>query len=97
MNPDFSLSEDDIKISLESALDQFYSGIKSKETKRTMDGNLKYFLEIICKNILQGNYKQRAQQFVDIVKDDQTKASGIVIAYVKELEKRTRLDKTDPH
>ncbi|MBI1662223.1 MAG: hypothetical protein IS860_01735 [Nitrosopumilus sp.] len=49
MNPNFSLSEDDIKTTTENALELFYSGIKSKESKRTMDGNLRYFLEVICK------------------------------------------------
>ena len=97
MNPDFTLSVDDIKITQQNALELFYSGIKSPQTKHTMEGNLKYFLLKVCKDILEGDLEVRAQQFVDIARDDQTRAKNIVIAYVKHLVDRTKLDKTEPY
>lgn len=91
----FKLTNDDIKLVHENALDLFYSGIKSKEGKRTMDGNLKKFLVDVCADILEGDYRQRAQQFVDIARDDQEKAVQMILAYVRKLRQRTSLDKTD--
>ena len=97
MNPDFTLSVDDIKITQQNSLELFYSGIKSPQTKHTMEGNLKYFLLKVCKDILEGDLEVRAQQFVDIARDDQSRAKNIVIAYVKHLVDRTKLDKTEPY
>ena len=62
-----------------------------------MEGNLKYFLLKVCKDILEGDLEVRAQQFVDITRDDQSRAKNIVIAYVKHLVDRTKLDKTEPY
>jgi len=95
MASNFKLTHDDIKPVHENALDSFYSGIKSKEGKRTMDGNLKRFLVDVCADILEGNYKQRAQQFIEIARDDQDKTVQIILAYVRKLRQRTSLDKTD--
>ena len=95
MVSNFKLTHDDIKPVHENALDLFYSGIKSKEGKRTMDGNLKKFLVDVCADILEGDYKQRAQQFVDIARDDQEKAVQMILAYVRKLRQRTNLDKID--
>ena len=60
-----------------------------------MDGNLKKFLVDVCADILEGDYRQRAQQFVDIARDDQEKAVQMILAYVRKLRQRTSLDKTD--
>ena len=60
-----------------------------------MDGNLKKFLVDVCADILEGDYKQRAQQFVDIARDDQEKAVQMILAYVRKLRQRTNLDKID--
>jgi hypothetical protein len=62
-----------------------------------MEGNLKYFLLKVCKDILEGDFEQRTQQFVDIARDDQSRAKNIVIAYVKHLVDRTKLDKCEPY
>lgn len=97
MNPSFRLTPEDIKIRQEDALEQFYSGIKSEQTKRTLGGNLKYFLLIVCSDLLKGDYKMRAQQFVEIARDDQKRATGIVMAYVKHLASRTALEKSHPN
>ncbi len=97
MNPSFRLTPEDIKIRQEDALEQFYSGVRADETKRTMDGQLRYFLVEVCSHLLQGSYERRAEEFVNIARDDQTKATNIVIAYVKKLKERTMLEKTDPN
>jgi hypothetical protein len=75
------ISIDDIKVKKEDALDTFYSGIKSSETKRTMIGNLRKFLVDACDELLTGEYKERAQQFADLTKENQDKATSIVITY----------------
>lgn len=96
MNPEFKLSADDIKIKQENALDLFFSGIRSKATKEPMDRILKKFLIDVCSDVLRGDYKTRAQQFVDMAKEDQLKATNIVLVYVKHLRERAMLDKSDP-
>jgi hypothetical protein len=60
---DFKLKIDDIKTTDEDALELFYSGMKSQETRRTMGGNLQRFLVDVCQDILEGDINQRAMQF----------------------------------
>ncbi len=93
----FKLALDDIKLKQENALDLFYSGIKAEQTKDSMDRILRNFLVDVCADLLQGDYRQRTQQFVNIAKEDQERAVGIVLAYVRILRERTRLDKADPN
>lgn len=83
------ISEDDLKPQREDALELFYSGIRSAETRKTMDRNLKRFLVEACSEVLEGSYKDRAQQFVNIARTDQKLAFRIVFAYAKYLRKRT--------
>ena len=97
MNPDFKLTENDIKIRQENVLEIFYSGIKSPATKNSLERMLRYFLMEVCVDLLQGDFSQRAQQFVEIASEDQTKATNIIIAYVKKLRQRTALDKSDQY
>jgi hypothetical protein len=96
MKSDFNLSLEDIKSKNENALELFYSGIKSAQTRRSMEGNLKTFLVNACAEIFSGDYKQRVQEFVDLAKEDQDKATSIVLAYVRKLRERASLDKSDP-
>lgn len=93
MNPNFKLSINDIKITNENSLDLFYSGIKAKATRETMDRMLKSFLVDVCADLLEGDYRQRAQQFVDIARDDQVRATSFIFAYVSKLRERTFLPK----
>jgi len=97
MNPALKITEDEIITRHENALELFYSGIKSQATKNTMERLLRYFLIEVCVDLLKGNFEQRAQQFVDIARKDQTKATNIIIAYVKKLRERTALEKSDPY
>ena len=97
MNPNFKLTESDIKIRQENVLELFYSGIKSQATKETLQRLLRYFLMNVCADLLQGDFKQRAQQFVEIASEDQTKATNIIIAYVKKLRERTALDRSNQY
>ncbi|MGI0058861.1 MAG: hypothetical protein ACREBJ_03755, partial [Nitrosotalea sp.] len=96
MKSDFNLSLEDIKSKNENALELFYSGIKSAQTRRSMEGNLKTFLVTACVEIFSGDYKQRVQEFVDLTKEDQNKATSIVLAYVRKLRERASLDKSNP-
>jgi hypothetical protein len=95
MNHKFKLTANDIDIKQENALEMFYSGIKSQSTRETADRLLKFFLIDVCADLLQGDYKNRVQQFVEIAQKDQTKTTNIIIAYVKKLRARTALEKTD--
>jgi len=97
MNPALKITEDEIITRHENALELFYSGIKSQATKNTMERLLRYFLVEVCVDLLKGGFEQRAQQFVDIARKDQTKATNIIIAYVKKLRERTALEKSDPY
>jgi hypothetical protein len=90
------LSVDDIQEQNENALDLFYSGIKSKETKRTMERNLREFLIGVCADLLQGDFEQRAQEFVKLARDEQQKAMQIILAYVMRLRERAQTDRANP-
>ena len=92
---DFKIKISDIKTTNEDALDLFYSGMRSQETKRTMGGNLRRFLVDVCQDILDGNMKERSKQFVDIARNDQERAMQIILAYTKLLKARTTLAKND--
>jgi len=91
----FKLKIDDIKTTDEDALELFYSGIKSQETRRTMGGNLQQFLVNVCQDVLDGDMRQRAVQFVSIARKDQQRAMQIILAYVRMLKTRTVLAKND--
>ncbi len=97
MNPNFKLTENDIKIRQENVLDMMDSGIKAQATKESIYKVLRYFLINVCEDLLQGSFEERAHQFVEIARDDQTKATSIIIAYVKRLRERTTLDKSDQY
>lgn len=62
MKSDFALLLEDIKSKNKNALELFYSGIKSEQTRRSMEGNLKRFLVIACTEIFHGDFKQRVQE-----------------------------------
>jgi len=96
MKQSFKLTNEDIKIRQENALELFYSGIKADQTRRTMDQNLKKFLVEACADLFTGDYAERSREFVDTVKEDQEKATAIVLAYVRRLRQRTMLEKSDP-
>lgn len=91
-----TLEPEDIVQTQENALELFSSGIKSQETRSAYERNLKAFLVGACAKLLKGDMKQRAQEFVNLARKDQDSASRIILAYVRELRKRTVLDKTNP-
>lgn len=97
MTVDIRLSEDDLLGKEGNALELFSSGIKSDETRRTMTNNLQTFLVKACTNFLDGDLSERAQQFVYMARKDQDKATNIILAYVKRLKERTKLDKKDAY
>lgn len=90
------LDPDSIQLVAQDALTNFHSGIKSNETRKPMLRNLSTFLNIVCKKILKGNLMERAQEFVDLAKNDQQKTLAIVSQYVQHLKNRTCLDKANP-
>jgi hypothetical protein len=96
MKRSIRLSADDLEVGEQNALDLFYSGIKSKETRRTFERNLKTFLIEACADIFEGDLNIRAQQFVNLAKKDQTKATQIILAYIRKLRERTELPKSNP-
>ncbi|HIC41694.1 MAG TPA: hypothetical protein EYO86_01245, partial [Pelagibacterales bacterium] len=90
------LTAEHMKVKQENALDLFYSGIKAKATKDRWARILSRFLEEVCEEIFEGDYKQRAQKFVDLTRESQEQATQLVISYVQLLKQRTELDRKDP-
>ena len=90
------LTKEDMQVTQENALDLFYSGIKASETKRKWETLLKRFLLDACSELFKGDFRQCAQQFVDLVKQNQEQSTQLVISYVRFLKNRTALEKTDP-
>lgn len=95
MASSIKLTTEDIEQRNENALALFYSGVKSKETLKNMERNLKQFLVEACADLLKGEFDERAQQFVNLTREDQEKATQIVLAYVRRLKARASLDKAD--
>lgn len=96
MHNGIRLSPQKIKVRQENALDLFVSGIKADETKRTMTRNLRIFLVDACADLLEGTFEQRAQQFVDMTREDQQRATQIILMYISKLREKTLLEKADP-
>lgn len=96
MHNGIKLSAKEIQVKQENALDLFCSGIKSEETKKIMTRNLRKFLVEACADLLEGDFRERAQLFVNLAREDQEKAMQIILAFVRRLKERTLLDKTEP-
>lgn len=90
------VTQQDLEEKPEDALKQFFEGIKSEQTRKNYEGNLKYFLLNVCKDLLHGNLAQRAQEYVGLAKKDQQLAIRIVRVYVSKLRERTQKPKDDP-
>lgn len=82
------LTRQDLVETTNDALKQFFEGIKSKQTRITYEGNLRYFLMEVCGDLLHGNFSQRASEFVSLAKNEQHVAIQIVRAYVSKLRER---------
>ena len=95
MDGNLKLSKLDIDIETQDSLDLFYAGIKAEQTKTTMDRLLRKFLLEACEDILHGTYRQRSEEFVNLAREKPIEATNIIIAYVKQLRKRTQLPKDD--
>jgi hypothetical protein len=93
LRTDIRLTEEDIAVKQQNALDLYYSGIKSSETKRTMTLNLKQFLLDACHDLFKGDLGERAQQFVDLARQDQEKVTHIILGYANLLRNKTLLQK----
>ena len=61
MDGNFKLSNDDIDIETQDALELFYAGIRAIQTRTTMDRMLKKFLIEVCADILHGDYRHRSK------------------------------------
>lgn len=98
MKSNIRLQPGDLKIKQENALEMFYAGIKSHETRKTMDRNLKKFLTEVCGDILKNpTYESKAQEFVELAKSDQEKVTSILLAYTRRLKEKCFLEKSDPN
>jgi hypothetical protein len=64
------ISTEDLETSEQNALELFYSGIKSKETRRIFKRNLKVFLTDVCVDLFKGDLQNGAQQFMNLVRKD---------------------------
>ncbi len=91
------ITEKDLSSECNDALELFYSGIRSPATRKGLERGLKLFLVDVCDEILDGDFSQRARQFISMVKDNQQKATSIVLTYTRLLKQRSRLEKSSPH
>lgn len=76
-----------------STLDLFQDGIRAKETKEKYTRTLKHVLCNILEEFLEGNFEQRAEQFVKIGKENPEYARDILLNISKALKQRTELPK----
>lgn len=91
MEDKLKLDEEDLEEVTKDPLEIFRYSIRSEFTLKTYERNLKLFLCIILECVLSGSYEQRAQQLVDIGKNDNEKLTKIMYAYVKKMKEQTDL------
>ncbi|MDA7953552.1 MAG: hypothetical protein MPJ05_07045 [Nitrosopumilus sp.] len=78
-------------------MDFFRLGIKSEETRKCYERKMRQILcDIIGDDVLQGNVDERAEQLVNIAKEDPESAVKIMLGLSRLLRERTSLPKTNP-
>ncbi|MFM7796497.1 MAG: integrase, partial [Candidatus Nitrosotenuis sp.] len=87
----------DLQITNRSALELFYHGIKSKETKDKYTRTLRRILNDVLENVLQGSFEDRASQLVNKAKMDPEWGMSVMLALSKKLKERSELPKNDPN
>jgi hypothetical protein len=90
------IENEDLQITNQSALELFYHGIKSKETKAKYTRTLRRILSDILENVLQGSFEDRASQLVSRSKTDPDWGMSMILALSKKLKERSELPKNDP-
>lgn len=87
----------DLQITNHSALELFYHGIRSKETKDKYTRTLRRILSDILENVLEGSFEDRASQLVNKTKKDPDWGMSVMLALSKKLKERSELPKNDPN
>lgn len=91
MEDRLKLDENDLKEVNKNPLEIFRNSIKSEHTLITYERNIKLFLCRILEDVLSGSYEQRAEQLVEIGKNDNERLTRIMYAYVNRMKKQTDL------
>lgn len=89
------IENEDLQITNHSALELFYHGIKSKETKSKYTRTLRRILNDILENVLKGSFEDRASQLVNKTKKDPDWGMSVMLALSKKLKERSNLSKND--
>lgn len=87
----------DLQVTNHSALELFYHGIKSKETKDKYTRTLRRILCDILENVLEGSFEDRTSQLVSKTKKDPDWGMSVMLALSKKLKERSELPKNDPN
>lgn len=90
------IENEDLQITNHSALELFYHGIKSKETKDKYTRTLRRILNDILENVLEGSFEDRTSQLVNKTKNDPDWGMSVMLALSKKLKERSNLPKNDP-
>jgi len=90
------ITKKDLSSEYNDALELFYSGIRSTATRKGLERGLRLFLVDVCDEILDGGFAERARQFVGMVKDNQEKATSIVLTYTRLLKQRSNWQSPHP-
>lgn len=75
-------------------LKSFYNGIKSKETKEAYTKTVREFLFSIVE--FKGNFEERATQFVEFARKNQSETKQLLKNYATYLKQRTEKPRTSP-
>ena len=73
------------------ALELFWQGIRSEETKEKYTRTLRRVLCDILEEFLDGSFEQRADQFIQLAKEDPKAVKDLLLNISEKLRERTKL------
>ncbi len=80
-----------VRVEDDSPLELFKQGIKSKETADKYTQVLKQVTCKILEDVLEGTFEERAQQMVDIGRDEPVWMRDLLLSLSRKLRERTEL------
>jgi len=74
---------------IESALDLFLQGIRAEATKKKYTRTLRRILCEIFEDVLDGDFEQRANELVEVVKENPEWVKDLLLRLSKKVKQRT--------
>ena len=81
------------RVNAASSLELFYQGIKAEETRDKYTRTLRQVLCGILEEILDGNFEERAEQFVKYGRENPEWMRDLMLSISKKLRHRTQLSR----